>query len=164
MDEGRLFWLPPAMSRVVVRPMFISQEIKDLVLGPWADPEWAIRCGLLRADLDQLITGARIAIAARPYQARSAYLAQLDQPHDEAWEIRSRAPDPSIRLFGRFAMTDCFVALTWSPRADLGGPGSREWRDAIETCKSEWRKLFPTYPPKIGDNVYDYISARIFLV
>jgi hypothetical protein len=115
MDEGRLFLLSPAIS-LVVRPMFVSQEIKDLVLGPWNDPEWAIRCGLLRADLDRFITGARIPVAARPYQARSAYIAQLDQPRDEAWEIRSRDPEPSIRVFGRFAMTNWFVALTWSKR------------------------------------------------
>jgi hypothetical protein len=163
MDEGRLFLLSPAIS-LVVRPMFVSQEIKDLVLGPWNDPEWAIRCGLLRADLDRFITGARIPVAARPYQARSAYIAQLDQPRDEAWEIRSRDPEPSIRVFGRFAMTNWFVALTWSKRADLEGPDSREWRDAIETCKAEWRKLFPTYDPKTGDNVHDYISAKYFLV
>jgi len=106
MAEGRLFLMPPAIRRVVVvRPMLVSQEVKDLVLGPWDDPDWAIRCGLLRADLDRFISGARITVAARPYQARNAYLAQLDQPRDEAWEIRSRDPEPSIRVFGRFATT-----------------------------------------------------------
>lgn len=163
MGEGRLFLLPPAMSRVV-RPMFVSPEIRNLVFGPWDDPNWADRCGLLRADFDRFITGGRIAIAARPYQARSAYMAQLDQPRDEVWEIRSRDPEPSIRVFGRFALTNWFVALTWSKRADLKGPESREWRDAIEACKAEWRKLFPTYNPRMGDHVHDYISARYFLV
>ena len=28
---------------------------------------------------------------------------------DEVWEIRSRAPSPNIRLFGRFAMPNVFI-------------------------------------------------------
>lgn len=163
MGEERLFLLSPAISRVV-RPMFVSQEIRELVLGPWSDSDWAIRCGLLRADFDRFITGATISVAAHPYQARSAYIAQLDPPRDEAWEIRSRDPEPSIRVFGRFALSNWFIALTWSKRADLEGPEARQWRDAIETCKTEWRKLFPTYDPHTGDNVHDYISANFFLV
>jgi hypothetical protein len=165
ISEERLFLLSPAMpGSHIVRPMFVSLEIKDLVLGPWDDAEWEERCGQLRADLDRYIECRRITVAARPYHARTAYMAQLDELRDEAWEIRSRDPEPSLRVFGRFADTDWFVALTWWKRADLKGPDSREWRDAIEGCKAEWRRLFPTYPPKTGANVNDYISTNVFLV
>jgi hypothetical protein len=148
----------------IVRLILVSDEIDELISGPWEEIEWEERCGGLRADFDRFIEGRLITVAARPYHARTAYIAQLDQPRDEVWEIRSRDPEPSLRVFGRFAETDLFVALTWSKRADLKGPDSREWRDAIEGCKAEWRKLFPTYPPKIGNNINDYISSNTFLV
>jgi hypothetical protein len=122
------------------------------------------QCGRLRADLDVFITGRLLTVAARAYHAKTAYMAQLDQPSDEAWEIRSRDPEPSLRVFGRFADKNWFVALTWSRRDDLKGPESRQWRDAIESCKAEWRKLFPTYPPKSGNDIHDYLSDPVTLV
>jgi hypothetical protein len=165
VHEGRLWLLRPALpASRIVRPMFASREIMDVVLGPWSDPEWEERCGRLRADLDVFITGRLLTVAERRYQARTAYMAQLDQPRDEVWEIRSRDPEPSLRVFGRFADTNWFVALTWWKRAELGGPKSREWRDAIVGCKTEWRNLFPSYAPKIGNQIHDYFNGPILLV
>jgi hypothetical protein len=91
-------------------------------------------------------------------------MAQLDSVQDEVWEIRSRDPKPGIRVFGRFAETDLFVALTWWWRSDLKGPKSKQWRNAREGCKAEWQKLFPAYPAKSGTQINDYISAKIYLV
>ena len=165
VSEQRLFRLLPAMpNALVVRQMFVSPEIHGLLLGPWGESEWEERCGLLRGDIDRFIEGRLISVAKHAYKARSAYMAQLHPPGNEAWEIRSRDPDPGLRVLGRFADTNIFVALTWWKRADLGGPTSREWRDAIEGCNAEWRKLFPVYPPKSGANIHDYISANVFLV
>lgn len=88
---------------------------------------------------------------------------QLFRWRDEVWEIRSQ-DEPGIRVLGRFADTDLFIALTWHKRSELLGPQSRPWRDAIVGCKTEWKNLFPAYPPKSGDpsNAYptDYISTN----
>ncbi len=165
VSEKRLFALAPALPNVTTaRRIYISPEISSLLFGPWDEPEWEERCGYLRADFDRFLEGRLITAAARPYKAKTAYIAQLDAPRDEVWEIRSRDPDPGLRVFGRFADTDVFIALTWSKRADLKGPTSREWRDAIEGCKAEWRKLFPAYSPISGVNIHDYISANVVLV
>jgi hypothetical protein len=151
------------------RSIFVSDEVNSLFVGPWNNPEWEARCGLLRADLDRFTQGGVIAVAERPFRrGRHAFMRQLYRWREEVWEIRSRDPNPGIRVLGRFAETDVFIALTWHRRADLLGPQSRGWRDAIVDCKTKWRNLFPAYPPKSGDpnGVYpdDYISANTFLV
>ena len=110
------------------------------------------------------IEGKLISVAKRPFKTKKAYMAQLHPKRDEVWEIRSRDPKPGSRVFGRFAETDVFVALTWSPREILGGPGSREWKAVIRQCKTEWRQLFPAHQPISGDDLHAYISANVFLV
>jgi len=165
VNEGRLFRLLPELPRIgLVRQTFISQEIRNLCEGPWHSAAWEARCGSLRADLDRFIGGDVIPVAAKPYRGKTSYLKRLDPDSDEVWEIRSRDPKPGIRVFGRFARKDVFVALTWEEREPLLGPGSREWRDARVACKTEWTKLFPAYEPiSSGANFHDYLS-NFFLV
>lgn len=165
VNEKRLFRLLPALPRIGhVRQMFISDEIRGLFDGPWHIPEWEARCGSLRADLDRFIEGAVIPVAEKPFKGKTSYLKRLVPDSDEVWEIRSRDPKPGIRVFGRFARKDVFVALTWAEREPLLGPSSREWRIARVACKTEWRKLFPAYEPiSSGANFHDYLS-NFFLV
>ncbi len=172
VNEGRLFQLPPLIPPdpgTKPRYLFVSPEVNALLVGPWENRDWMSRCAFLRADLDRFSQGGLIPIASGPFlKGRTAYVRQLFRWRDEVWEIRSRDPKPGIRVLGRFADTDLFIALTWRRRPDLKGPRSREWRDAIVGCKTEWRNLFPAYSPKTNDpqNVYptDYVSANTYLV
>jgi hypothetical protein len=163
--EARLFLLPPALSTAPsVRTLLITPTIRKVVLGPWADPKFAVRAGRLRADLDAFSEGFVLSVATDPFRKpRSTFMARLDKPDDEVWEIRSRDPKPGIRVFGRFAEKDVFIAINWATRETLGGPKSRGWRDAIETCKAEWRNLMITYPPATGDDPNDYITNIILV-
>jgi hypothetical protein len=77
------------------------------------------------------------------------------------WEIKSPKPRPVLRVFGRFAEKDVLIATNLGDRATLGGWGSREWRDAIETCKAEWRRLFPSWEPLCKGSIHDYVSNAI---
>lgn len=138
--------------------MLVSPAIHGLVLGPWKDADEEIRWSRLRADLDSFVEGRLIVVG------RNGYMKLLDPRREEVWEIRSRSPKPSLRLFGRFAARDVFVALTWSARAPLAGKGSLPWRDAIRACKAEWRKLFPTYQPLSGSDIHDYIADEVIEV
>lgn len=168
--EGRLIPLRPLMPSTLglaPRHMYLTETINSLLTGPWSNDEWEERCGYLHADLDRFVQGGVIPVATRPLSGgRSSYMRQLFRWREEVWEIRSRDPQPGIRILGRFADTDVFIATSWWHRSDLGGPESRQWRDAIVECKTQWRNLFPAYEPKsVGNfksgNYDDYPTACI---
>jgi hypothetical protein len=163
-DEGRLRQMVPTLPHdPVERHLFVSKEISDLVDGPWADAEWEVRCNRLRMDFDVFIRGDVITVAEQCYKAQTAYMARLFPGHDEVWEIRSRDPKPSLRIFGRFTEEDVFVALTWSDRKSLGPKGSPEWAKAIRACKAEWRKCFPAYEPMSGKMLDEYATNSVLI-
>lgn len=145
------------------RQLYLSQELASMIQGPWTNKEERARYLSLRADFDAFTTSRTITVARRPRAAKpAALLAQLEKPQEEVWEIRSVAPDPSLRIFGRFAGRDTFVALRWQYRAVLGAPGSPEWEFLIRVCQHDWRTLFHSFPPHTGSYPYDYISGAIF--
>lgn len=164
-DIGRLFLVPKRMASLETRFMYLSSELQTQVFGPsWPTVEEEDRWVSLQADLDAYVQGDVLPVAEHPFRGRrDAYLKRLHTARDEVWEIRSRNPLPQIRIFGRFAEKDVFIALTWSERPELGGPTSRAWRDAIVRCKTEWRNLFFAYDPFIGSSHHEYISNIILV-
>ena len=145
--------------------MFVSEELADAVMMPWEDTDTEYRFGQLLQTLNNFTEGRRISVAEDPYDKhKKTFLARLDPIQDEAWQIRSIAPKPAIRVFGHFAFKDTFVALTWRHRSDLDGPRSKSWRDEIQRCKAEWRKLFHPYQPHRGESLHDYLSEPFFVV
>ncbi len=165
VNEGRLFlFIPDDPGACISRPLYLVEEIRTLVEGPWETVKDADRGGALRADLEHFTSGGMVSIAKTPYRAKTALLARLDPPGDEVWEIRSRSPRPGLRVFGRFAKTDIFVALEVKSRDALGGPKDRSWRDEIVRSKAHWIRLFPSYPAHSGSTVHDYISNNLILV
>lgn len=166
VSEGRLHLLPPAIRGAPTgRFMYVGNELHAALTGPWDDPSAALRFGRLRADLDAFTEGRLVSIAEDPYAKRkSAYMARTDPISNDIWSIRSRDPRPAIRVLGAFAETDVFVALVYDFRRNLGGPGSREWRDLVNRCKTEWQRLFHPYPPHHGENLREYVSRNFFSV
>lgn len=112
--------------------MLLSSEIHSELTGPWADKGEEVRWARIRADLDTFVAGGLISVARCTFKARTAYIAQLCPATDEIWETRHRDPRPGVRLFGRFAEKDVFVALKWHYRAKLKGKNSLEWTFATE--------------------------------
>jgi hypothetical protein len=172
--EGRLLLLRLVVpGDPVARTIVLAEEIKALIEGPWADSGLRYRAGRLRADLEEFVKGEQIVACLEPFKAATAYMGRLDPPEDGAWDIRSRDPSPALRVVGMFAETDVFVALrwaprsrqqTWTPKPPLGARNSREWRDMLVQCKTDWTNLFHSYRPVIGDNIHDYISTNVILV
>ena len=162
-EEGRLFFLPTAMSFVpVVRHLFVSPEIYKLVeTGPWMDVAEERRFGQLRANLDDYTRDAPLTVEWNPFEARDAYFGRLDPIVDEVWDIRSRDPSPAVRVLGSFADTDVFVGLVWGWRKEWGDKDSREWRDARVRTTTEWRKLFPTHAPHKGEDLHAYLTNAV---
>src|SRR5215813_14678146 len=159
--ERQLFFLSPVLPQILIRrDMYVSSEIRDLLFGPWDNKELEKRSQQLRADLEVFIEGKIISVTQDTSQTIDAYLAQLEPPKSEIWEIRSRNPRPSIRVLGSFAKTDVFIALTWFYRNDLGDRNSQEWKKAITLTKAAWRRLFLTYAPISGRMPDDYVSRK----
>jgi hypothetical protein len=163
--NGTLFrLLPLAVSplRQQGRLLHVSKDIQTQLVGPWRDREQEHRWKVLRADLEAFVEGKRITLPADRNLApkRPSHMAQLKPANDEVWEFRLRRPRPSIRVFGRFAKKDFFVALTWAYRADLRALGSDEWRNERLGCRAEWERLFHGLhkPVTAGSYPNDYIS------
>jgi hypothetical protein len=149
--------------------MLLSEEVKALLDGPWDNNDARYRAGRLRADLEDFIKGANLAVCLIPFAAKTAYMGILSPVTAGAWDIRSRDPSPALRVVGFFAEPDVFVGLRWGPRSQrvpwttkppLGPRDSREWRDIIVQCQTDWRNLFHTYSPITGDNVNEYFSDQ----
>lgn len=158
--EGRLVQLPHTLLGLrTPRLIYLARDLFDELMGPWSgDPLKSTQMGILRADLDRFLEEARIIVGHR--RSRHAYMKRLDPGRDEVWEIRSRDPDPEIRLLGRFAETDVFIGTRCLDREYLGKEHSRQWRDEMVRCGSDWRKLFFPYAPLTNRSLHEYISTN----
>lgn len=114
------------------------------------------RMGQLRRDFDRFTLGEFITVGTGNDDV--CQMKQLDPASDEMWEIRSRAPKPSLRVFGRFIAADVFIATNYATRNQLRGRRSREFAVEIAKCRAIWSRLFPYCPAHRGDNINDYIS------
>jgi hypothetical protein len=157
--QGRLALMHPALSSIpITRKIYASTDVSDCVLGRISDSTMRNRGSKLRADLDLFIGGGLITVSLTPHKAGAALMGLLHPESDGIWDIRSRDPNPGLRVLGGFAERDIFIALTWETRKQLGAKDSPEWRTAIQNCKTNWRNLFPTFDPLTGDDLDDYIS------
>ena len=171
----RLFYLEPVLSDdPVVRVLLMTPEIQSLIEGPWDSSAQEERCGQLRDDLERFVKGSPITLCFEPYEAKTAYMGLLDPPLDAIWDIRSRDPEPGLRILGAFVEVDVFVAVLCAPRSlpvewldrqplcDTETTPS-EWARAIRQASAEWRGLFPTYPRHTGTVPDDFITGAFIL-
>jgi hypothetical protein len=161
ITRGRLFQVFPRLPAAPVnRVLVVDEVVNRLVTGPWENETEEIRSGRLWADFDRFIEGRLINISLNsPYsKPRTTFMARLDPTLDDVIEIRSRDPRPGIRVFGRFADKDVYVALNWEYRERLGGPQNKEFDREREICKAKWRQLFPTYPSINGSHINEYFA------
>lgn len=150
IQDGRLVILRStnryeSARRVLIMPSELVKGITNASSGLTAK-----RYIALCADLDRYIEGRFIDDAyMKPLSPRLA---------EEVWEIKSRRPEPSLRLLGRFAEKDVFVAFVCEERGPLGEKGSEEWKRVIRRTKAKWRTMFQSYTPHSGEHLHDYLS------
>ena len=158
--DGRLVRMDPLLpgrnERVLFAARALYEEIKQA--GDQNDSD-SFRIGQLLADIEQFTSGRAITVG---YGSDDHCMMKLLAPTvDEVWEMRSRDPKPSLRVFGRFAGPDVFIATHKARRRDLGGWGSEEWAIEIRRCKALWRQIFPSYQPFSGSLASDYITENV---
>ena len=156
--EGRLRRLVAVMHRSPDRRQtYMAPAVAQAVDGPWESTALEAMCGQARARLEGFMGGDLIVARMPPSKNIKTLLALLDPAGKNIWEFRIDGKSGGIRIFGRFAAKDVFVATNWKPRRWLKDD-KRRWRDEIITCRTEWANLFPAYEPMRGTTIHDYIS------
>jgi hypothetical protein len=168
MTEGRLYALTQAVpSAPEKRRIFVVPSVIEMLDGPRTSSLHARRAGAARALLESFLRGDEIVGRMPPSKDVHTVIALLDPPIGNVWEFRIGNPRPGIRILGRFAEQDAFVATNWLNREDFRDPvtredDSRKWRDEVVRCKAIWSQLFPPYNPFVGNTLHDFISnARL---
>jgi hypothetical protein len=152
--------LPGGRDRVCFVLRDLHQEIQA---GATASDPTQVRIGQLRRDFDVFSSGRIVTVGYGRQQ--TCFMKHLDPLRDEVWEIRSRDPQPAIRVFGRFALRDVFIATHMAWRSDLGDQGDVEWAREIRMCKVKWRQLFQSYEPQTGgSDLGAYFSRNVVAV
>jgi hypothetical protein len=95
----------------------------------------------LRDFLDAFSTGCHWTVSQYPHaKPRHAQLSRTHPTDAEVWSFRCLWPGHGMRVFGRFADMDCFIALEWDYRENLDEDDG--WDAAIHECQSGWQALF----------------------
>ena len=164
--NGKLLAVPPlAPGGRHPRVILATQELMVDLMATGAQTDPRIVAGL-RADLDTFIRGDPITVGGpRHKHADFKPLArtklEIGFSSHEVWEFRSVDPVPAVRVFGRFARRNVFVATHWHYREPLGDFGSLAWRREIRRCKHAWNNILGTRSPLHGGHVHDYISDPV---
>lgn len=139
------------------RWLFVSSAVNQEIAGRFNEPAFR----RLSAQFQTFIMGQTIPIALVPNHKRADW-ARLEPANHEVWETRVRHTRPELRVLGRFADVDTFVALNLYEGWELWGWW--KWNAAKAHCLSDWLALFPSSSPVIGRTVSDYISANFTLI
>ncbi|HYE70109.1 MAG TPA: hypothetical protein VD932_01125 [Aquabacterium sp.] len=136
--------------------MLIEKDLNEAIEQSSFARVSSVRMARLVRDLDRFSNGDRLGVVLDDRFENSCFMKRLSPSTDEIWEIRSRDPQPGLRIFGRFAEQDVFVAVNMAIRKEL------DWEREKEVCESKWQLLFPSHPPISGASINDYISENVF--
>jgi hypothetical protein len=167
-QEGRLQALAQSMSSVPdKRQIFLESTVVGMLNGPWVSSRDGRRAGTARALLESFLRGDQVVGRMPPSKNVNTVIALLNPADDGVWEFRIGDPRPGIRILGRFAEKDVFVATNWVNRENFRDPVTgqddpRKWRDEMIRCKTIWNQLFPSYNPLIGGSLHEFISNARF--
>lgn len=153
VDKNMLHLLKPkAKGATSYRVLLIADRLQRVLEKITEDTEWEERVGWLIADLEVFVTSQFL---------RPEYLFCLYPRSKGVWEIRSVQHDPSIRIFGLFAMKDVFVATNFALRSDLGEWESQEWKRERRNATAEWNGLMQPYNPVYASTEKEVISGAL---
>jgi hypothetical protein len=147
-------------ERAGSRVMVVSSDIYSAVQPEsWPNNRTGARLARMRGALDRFSGNDRISLAMDPKnKPATTYLARIRPVTNAVWDIRSTEITPGIRVLGRFAEMDTFVALVWAYHEAV--KGDKAWADFGQRCIDEWRILFHSSNPLTGSVARDYVSTN----
>ncbi|MHB1101991.1 MAG: hypothetical protein ACYC0C_04250 [Devosia sp.] len=142
-ERGKLFAARPiAAWTAEPRAFFMCESLhNDLVEGRASqDEKERQRWATLEAAMSSFVEGGYVT---------DNFIKQLLDKKNEHWELRSRRPKPSLRVFGRFAQPDVFIGTHVVPRKLLGGMWSPQFEHEKLVCEGHWNDA--ALPPPFSD-------------
>jgi hypothetical protein len=114
------------------RAFLMCISLRDSIAAAKVDPDEKVRkrWAELEAAISTFVVGGFV---------NDKLLKQLEEPKFEHWELISRRPKPSLRVFGRFAKPDVFVGTHVVPRKELGGMNSPQFEQEKLVCEDHWK-------------------------
>ena len=151
----------PVRPGAHVRVIYVEDQLLQEITNP--DPA-DFRMGLLWSDLDFFSLGGRVTAGYGP--EATCRMKLLNPLADQVWEIRSKDPEPQVRVFGRFCGPDEFVATHAIYRDHLGDPRfgkfeGNHWPQEIQRCHHLWNQILQGHPPHSGATINDYITSNV---
>jgi len=156
-DQGRLARVEPLDWRASQeRVVYVSRDIYQFLQQNSSDAATNIDRRKLHRLFDRFISGQEISAAFKK-NIKGSNIKRLSPSSAEVWEFKVKTRQ-QIRVFGRFAAKDLFVAIT--------GPVDRancDFEAEKIRCQQEWSDLLPGHSPIHGSTIDDYISKGISL-
>ena len=160
IKDGRLVrWEPLIQGDPQLRQVLLAQELYNELQELENHYQQKYGFARLRADVEHFIFGEYMTVAFD--KDEDGLLKRLTPKNREVWTFRMKRPKPSIRLFGRFAYEDVFVAMNLAQRKELGPVGSFEWKNEIHICRQRWTAIFNHHKPLSGEYPHDYIKENV---
>ena len=167
--EEVLWCVEPMLGDRATRTVLVSSALSSICSAATSES----RIGRLLANLQDVVTGGHVTLSFQPFKHKNATFGILYPAVEATWELRSRDPKPGLRVFGRFADWDTFVAVDWWPRSKplegfakqpLGDRNSAEYRAAQMAVEQFWNAHLAAVTPVSGDKCSDYVSERCSVV
>jgi hypothetical protein len=114
-----------------------------------------------QADFSDFVMGELIQVALHLDHV-DCFMARLEQPAEEIWEIRIYDSEPQLRFYGRFAAQNIFVALMGPQEKSKFLRRRLNYTNIKNACTAEWNRLFSQYRPlSKGEDLYAYLSSNV---
>ncbi len=163
LEGAELFHLPPLIKGdPSVRELFVSAEVKSIVVPPWPPTYVGVRHQSFRTDLDTFTRHDELRVSEMPFdKAWDADISRVHPVKREVWDFRSLEP-PGIRCFGRFGGLNLFIALTYAYRENIEAGdawlSSDDWDGERDRFERAWVRLFGDMPLFRGNTLDDYLT------
>jgi hypothetical protein len=148
-------FVPPISWVSKPRALLMTKRLAGQITGGLSSPDEGRRerWDRLRADLSHFVEGGLTTWATMKW---------LDPQKYEHWEIKSRRPRPSLRVFGRFAEPNIFVGTHVVERVSLGAKWSLNWEFEKLICEDEWKLALGDAQFFHGDAYEAYITENAY--
>ena len=165
VKEETLWCVEPFPGDTAARTILISDQLNSFFEGAAQSD----RIGQLWASLLGVVAGGQVTMSFVPFRHRDATFGVLDPIGEHTWEFRSRAPAPGLRLFGRFADIDTFIAVDWWPRSvplegfdkqPLGIRNSLQYQFAQIEVEQFWNQHLSNVASISGSSCSDFFSSK----